>query len=188
VIASLSGQLSSKGPNSVVVDVGGVGYLVNVVPQLSASKAVGDPISLQTRLVVREDSMTLFGFETAEEIELFDLVTSVNGIGPKLGLSILASLTAEAIRNAVASESDATFRSVPGIGPKTAKLIVVTLAGKLAPSATGSASSSEVVTALVGLGYSEKQAAAAVASVGASANSADTLRKALAELSNIRNA
>lgn len=188
MIASLSGRLSSKGPNSLVVDVAGVGYLVNVVPQLCASKSVGESIRLQTRLVVREDSMTLFGFETSEELELFDLVTSVNGIGPKLGLSILASLTSEAIRNAVASESDATFRSVPGIGPKTAKLIVVTLAGKLAPLANGSPSSSEVITALVGLGYGEKQAATAVANVGPSSNSAETLRKALAELANSRNA
>ena len=186
MIASLRGRILAKNPNSIVVDVGGVGYSVNVTPQLSASMDEGHEVTLQTRLVVREDSMTLFGFETAEEIELFDLVTSVSGIGPKLGLAILASLSVAAIRQAVATESDATFRSVPGIGPKTAKLIVVTLAGKLQTNAVSKGTSSDVLVALIGLGYAEKQAIAALSAVGSDGSTSEVLRRALAELSGTR--
>ena len=182
MIASLRGRIQAKTPNSVVLDVGGVGYLVNVVPQFSASHSIGDDVLLNTRLIVREDSMTLFGFESAEEVELFDLVTSVNGIGPKLGLSVLASLSVDAIRSAVANESDATFKSVPGIGPKTAKLMVVTLNGKLQAGQVKGSTSAEIVEALVGLGYNEKQAIAAVSAVGANGSNSDILRRALAEL------
>jgi Holliday junction DNA helicase RuvA len=115
-------------------------------------------------LIVREDAMTLYGFEDPGAANFFDAVTSVSGIGPKSGLAIIAALTPEQIAAAVESENDAVFRSVPGIGPKTAKLLVVSLAGRV--RSLGSSSSSnlvdELVSALVGLGYAEKVAVPAV--------------------------
>ncbi len=181
MIASLNGTVAELGPNFVVLDVAGVGYFINVVPQLSASLRPGAEIKLHTRQVVREDALTLFGFETSEECRTFDLLTSVSGVGPKLGLAILGSLTLDSISNAVANELDAVFKSVPGIGAKTAKLIAVTLAGRL--SAPASSSSNEVLAALVGLGYSQKAASNAIAKIGPVNDRAIALKLALAQLS-----
>ncbi len=181
MIASLHGSVTQTGPNFVVLEVAGVGYLVSVVPQLSAASVAGQSLNLHTRLVVREDSMTLFGFESAAECRTFDLLTSVSGVGPKLGLAIIASLSLESIKNAVANELDVVFRSVPGIGAKTAKLIAVTLAGRVGePTTQGSA---DVIEALVGLGYSEKSASSAVAKIGLVQNKSSALKLALAHLS-----
>ena len=181
MIASLNGTVAELGPNFVVLDVAGVGYFVNVVPQLSASMRSGQHIKLHTRQVVREDAITLFGFETTEECRTFDLLTSVSGVGPKLGLAILGSLTLDSISNAVANELDSVFKSVPGIGAKTAKLIAVTLAGRL--SAPTSSTSHEVLAALVGLGYSQKAASNALAKIGAVSDRSAALKLALAQLS-----
>ncbi len=164
MIATISGQVLSTQANSLVVDCAGVGYLLNVTPQTATSAAAGQKILLHTRLIVREDSMTLYGFEDVESASLFDAVTSVSGIGPKSGLAIIAALTPEQISAAVEAENDSVFRSVPGIGPKTAKLLVVSLAGKVRPHG-GSATSTlteELTSALVGLGYPEKVASPAV--------------------------
>mgnify|MGYP000573671259 CR=1 FL=1 len=180
MIASLSGVVAQAAANTLVVDVGGVGYLVNVVPQLAASATRGEQILLHTRLIVREDAMTLFGFESFEEAKAFDLLTSVTGVGPKSGLAILASLSLEQIASAVQSESDETFRSVPGIGPKTAKLITVSLAGKFVSTETAPAT--QLVSALVGLGYSQKAAAAALSKIPAMTDAAQALRAALSLL------
>jgi len=171
VIASLTGEIQSVQSNSVVLDVAGVGYFLNVTAALAASSQIGSVERLHTALVVREDAMTLFGFSTVHERELFDLLRSVTGVGPKSSLAILGALDTDQIFDAVASENDEAFRSVSGIGPKTAKLIVVSLAGKLrvpSSSSKGSNGSDQIVAALVGLGYSEKPARAAVleASVG----------------------
>ena len=164
MIATISGHVLSTQANSLVVDCAGVGYLLNVTPQTATSAAVGQKIVLHTRLIVREDSMTLYGFEDAESAGLFDAVTSVSGIGPKSGLAIIAALTPEQIPAAVDAENDSVFRSVPGIGPKTAKLVVVSLAGKVRPHgrSTSSTLTDELVSALVGLGYTEKVASPAV--------------------------
>ncbi len=164
MIATISGQVLSTQANSLVVDCAGVGYLLHVTPQTASGAAQGQKILLHTRLIVREDSMTLYGFEESESAELFDAVTSVSGIGPKSGLAIIAALTPQQISAAVDGENDAVFRSVPGIGPKTAKLLVVSLAGKVHPSGGSSATdlAHELVSALVGLGYSEKVAVPAV--------------------------
>ena len=164
MIATISGHVLSTQANSLVVDCAGVGYLLNVTPQTATSAAVGQKIVLHTRLIVREDSMTLYGFEDAESAGLFDAVTSASGIGPKSGLAIIAALTPEQISAAVDAENDSVFRSVPGIGPKTAKLVVVSLAGKVRPHgrSTSSTLTDELVSALVGLGYTEKVASPAV--------------------------
>ena len=136
MIASLTGTVQSSTLNSLVLDVSGVGYLVQVTPSLALSVKVGDSLALVTAFVVREDAFTIYGFASNEELQTFDLLRSVTGVGPKSAMSIIHQLGVEALSQAVATEDDSAFKTVSGIGPKTAKLIVVTLAGKLVSSKT----------------------------------------------------
>jgi len=168
VIASVSGKVLSTTPGAVTLEVGGVGLLINTTNRITPTMTVGNQITLLTALIVREDSLTLYGFLEPTELVTFDLLRSVNGVGPKSALSILSSLSVQEIADAVASESDAVFRSVAGVGVKTAKLIAVSLAGKLAGDSGRSISSGlarATVEALVGLGYKEKEATLAVSKV-----------------------
>ena len=164
MIASLRGKVQSTSLNSVVLEISGVGYLVSVIPSLSLSTNIGDHLYLETAFVVREDAFTIYGFETSEELTVFDLLRSVTGVGPKSALSIINQLGVEALSNAVANDDDSAFKVVSGIGPKTAKLIVLTLAGKLVGTSGGSrlVTGEEVLSALVGLGYAKKFAEEAV--------------------------
>lgn len=196
MIASIRGTLSTKTTSQLVVDVNGVGYLLNVTGSTAAKLGIGEEVSLFTTLVVREDAMTLFGFVTALEQELFDLLRSVTGVGPKSALAILGSLTTAEIASAVALDDDAAFKAVSGIGPKTAKLITVTLAGKLShlvllPSADSAPKETDfgsVVVALVSLGWPEKASQDAVREVASSMKPGDgrdvVLRLALSKLGN----
>ena len=167
MIASVSGKVLASTLGAVTIEVGGVGLIVHTTNRIAAELIVGQPATLFTVLVVREDSLTLYGFLETLELETFDLLRSVNGVGPKSALSILSSLSVQEIADAVASESDSVFRSVSGVGIKTAKLIALSLAGKisggLASVSSGTARAS--VDALVGLGYSEKEATLAVRKV-----------------------
>ncbi|MFM6963191.1 MAG: Holliday junction branch migration protein RuvA [Micrococcales bacterium] len=163
VIASLSGQVLAKTNGTLVIDVSGVGYSVATTRQVLATCEVGTQLTVHTALIVREDAFLLFGFESAEQLALFDLLRSVTGVGPKLALAILSALSNEQIANAVVTENSDAFQSVSGVGAKTAKLISVTLAGKLKPMATSTNSDeATILETLKGLGWSEKQAAAAV--------------------------
>ena len=164
MIASLRGKVLSSTLNSVVLDVSGVGYLVQITPQLAMSLASGQELSLFTAFIVREDAFTIYGFTEREELTTFDLLRSVTGVGPKSALSIIHQLGVEALKDAVSSENDDAFKSVSGIGPKTAKLLIVTLAGKLVGSGkpAAAAGDADIVSALVGLGYQSKIAEVAV--------------------------
>ena len=188
MIASLTGVVQSVQSNSVVLDVAGVGYLLNVTANHAQTVTLGESQLFHTALVVREDAMTLFGFASVHERELFDLLRSVTGVGPKSSLAILGTLTMDQIFDSVATENDDAFRAVTGIGPKTAKLIVVSLAGKLRVSSGGSkakANNDNLVEALVGLGYSEKNARTAIAEVATpSSMPQQIIKDALALLSN----
>ena len=179
MISSVRGTAVHVDADAVVVEVGGVGLHVSVPPQIAHATHVGEAILLHTSLIVREDALSLFGFESREELEVFGLLLGVTGVGPKSALGVLATLTVPQIADAVAADDDAPFRRVSGIGPKTAKLIVVQLAGKLATTRTTSTSGrdaaashaipAQVVQALVGLGWSERVAAEAVETVAADA-------------------
>ena len=197
MIASLRGTVAHTAPDAVVLDVGGVGYLVAVTPPLARSSHLGDELLLHTHLIVREDAMSLVGFATREELSVFAALLAVSGVGPKSALGVLGELSIDQIAQAVADENDAPFRSVSGIGPKTAKLIVVQLAGKLAPVIASSGAAAavagpaglvpQVVQALVGLGWSERVAVDAATAVAAEAAASDQsvsalLRLALAQL------
>jgi Holliday junction DNA helicase RuvA len=168
--------LSASG-GTAVVEVGGVGFALQLTPDHVLSLRVGEETFLHTSLIVREDALQLFGFADREQLEVFELLNGVSGVGPKSAIGVLSVLSPDDIATAVAADDDAPFRKVSGIGPKTAKLIVVSLAGKItavrrpapavktsrAPSSVGDS----VLVALVGLGWPERVAAEAVAEVTA---------------------
>ncbi|WP_375400282.1 Holliday junction branch migration protein RuvA [uncultured Amnibacterium sp.] len=192
MIASLRGTVLQAIAGTLVLEVNGVGYAVAVTPDHALRVRHGDTVLVHTALVVREDDLSLFGFETPEQLAVFDLLRGVTGVGPKSALGVLAALQPAEIAGAVAAEQDAVFRRVSGIGPKTAKLIVLSLAGKLTavqaalPRTATAARGADVLAALVGLGYPERAAQAALDAVLADrpdeAATAVLLRAALAEL------
>ncbi|WP_417540572.1 Holliday junction branch migration protein RuvA [Microbacterium maritypicum] len=181
MISSLHGVVLHATSDQVVIDVGGVGFAVAVPADVAHTAVVGEKLLLHTSLIVREDSLSLFGFADRGELEIFGLLISVTGVGPKSALGVLSHLTADQIAEAVTAEDDVPFRRVSGIGPKTAKLIVLQLAGKVqafaAPSKPAAAGGTDVVTqvaaALVGLGWSEKVAAEAAAQTATEATDAE---------------
>ena len=169
MIASLRGIVADIAGPEVVVEVNGIGYLVTVPDRSALRLSVGEEVLLHTAMVVRDDHVAVFGFESREELGLFALLRSVNGVGPKMALAVLGHMTPGAIHDAVVAENDAAFRAVSGVGAKTAKLIVLSLQGAfdhLAHSPQASSSSppvadvvkASVVQALIGLGWSEKVA------------------------------
>ena len=178
MIATLTGTVASIGLDSLVLDVHGVGYLVRTTPAALAQTRHGAELTLHTELVVREDSMTLFGFPSAQDAETFRVVQSVSGIGPRLALSVLAVLSPEALSLAVAEQDVKAITRTPGIGPKVASRMILELGGKrAAPAAPATdaaglpgekplprtaAVDAQVVEALVGLGWQEKAATGAV--------------------------
>lgn len=190
MISRLDGTVLGAVGQRIVVSVGGVGFSVAVTPQQSLLATVGGDISLHTALIVREDDMSLYGFATEAELDVFDLLRGVSGVGPKSALGILSHLTPSQLADAVAREDEAAFKPVSGIGPKTARLLIVQLSGKLhaqpdTATARTSDASSDVLAALTGLGWPERQAKAALdaaAATGAAADSGALLRAALAEL------
>ena len=172
MISFLRGTVAHVGLSTAVIDLNGAGMSVNATPQTLSRLRVGDEGQLFTSLIVREDSLTLFGFASDDEREVFDVLLSVSGVGPRLALAVLAVHDPEAIRVAAHTGDSKTFTKVPGIGPKVAGRIVLELAGKLVPHGTpaaqGAATAAEaawkpqVVAAMTSLGWSEKDASASI--------------------------
>lgn len=167
MISSLRGTVTHVGLHSAVIDVNGFGMQVQATPQTLSGLRTGEQATVATAMIVREDSMTLFGFEDADQREVFETLLAVSGVGPRLALAVLAVHTPEAIRVAASACDDKAFSKVPGIGPKGARRIVLELAGKLVPldSAPGvplKTWQGQVLTAMMGLGWSEKDAGAAI--------------------------
>jgi len=132
MISFLEGEVVDKGVGRVVLDVGGVGYELAVpTTLLAALPSVGERARVHTRMVVREDSMTLFGFSSPDERELFDLLTGVTGVGPKVALAFLSSLKSDALRRAVAGGDADALTVVPGVGKKVAQRVVLDLRERL---------------------------------------------------------
>ena len=173
MIASLRGSVLSRTGAEVVLEVGGIGYLVAVPDRLAAGLVVGESLLVHTAMVVRDDHVALFGFDSPEELQIFDLLRGVSGVGPKSAMAILGHLSIDEISDAVVSENDGAFRMVSGIGPKTAKLIVLSLQGAFEGhiprgpvserSSAQEAIQHSVVEALTGLGWQEKMAKDGVA-------------------------
>ena len=164
-IARLKGVVLERGPDWLIVDVGGVGFLVYGPSGTLASARTGSEVVLHTYLAVREDSMTLYGFATAEEQRLFQTLLGVSGVGPKAALALLSVMTADELTYAIASGNAAALARAPGVGQKLAGRIVLELRDKLVAGAPVALpdDGSEIVAALVGLGYSQAEALEAVA-------------------------
>lgn len=195
MIASLRGTVAAVSLGSVVLDVGGVGYLAHCTPTTIAGLRLGQEARLATSLVVREDSLTVYGFADETERDMFELVQTASGVGPKVAQAMLAVLDPDRIRTAIAQGDLATLTSVPGIGRKGAERIVVELKDRvgLATSAapTGAPSWREQVhEALLGLGWGAKDAERAVdavaADVGDEPDVSAVLRAALRTLARAR--
>ena len=175
MIAWLRGSVSAVSTSAMILDVGGFGLRVQCTPSAALSVTVGDHIELATSLVVRDDGWTLFGFLDPDERDTFDTVQTVSGIGPRLALTLLGTLTPDELRNAVAREDIATLTTVSGIGRKGAQRLIIELADRLGP-ATGSVESvpgspegwqEAVRAALISLGWQSGVAQQAVESLPA---------------------
>lgn len=182
MISYLRGAVLHAGPDSVVLDVGGVGFSVAVTPEVARRARAGEELALHTHLVVREDALSLFGFAERDELDVFVILLGVSGVGPKSALGVLGAMSIDQIAEAVQAEDDRPFRKVSGIGPKTAKLIAVQLQGKLAapraaaidaPAGVGGDVLAQVTQAVAGLGWPERVASEAVAAAAESASEAD---------------
>ncbi|MBX6390048.1 MAG: Holliday junction branch migration protein RuvA [Frankia sp.] len=203
MIASVAGTVLSVSPTSAVVEVGGVGLLVQCTPATLAGLTVGEPARLAATLVVRETELTLYGFADADERDVFEILQGAAGVGPKLAQAVLGVLSPDDVRRAVAEEDLDTLTRVPGIGRKSAQRITLDLRDRLgpprpdAPRAAGPAAAGrimpaqrtpaeQVTDALLGLGYSAREAeqavAAATAGDGATSDVPALLRAALAVL------
>jgi Holliday junction DNA helicase RuvA len=171
MIAFLEGRVIEIYPDSLIIGIGGVGFQVYVTAQVRSQVRPGDEIALHTYLVVREDLLNLYGFETIQEREIFLLLLGVDGIGPKLALAILSTLSPEAIQRAVFHEQPEVFTRVSGVGKRTAQKIQLYLQDRI-PALTGfetveafSDLDAEVLSALTSLGYSVVEAQAALQSI-----------------------
>jgi len=170
MISSISGKVTSKAISSIVVEVGGVGILVQVPGRVAAGLSVGNLVSFHTYLIVREDALTLYGFTEISERDFFELLLTVTGVGPKVAQSILANSDATAIATAIISSNHKLLESVPGLGKKGAQRLVLELKDKVASFAAGVSKSNLSVTnqvenALQGLGYSAKEASAMITAI-----------------------
>ena len=168
MIATLRGEITQIEDNAVILEVGGVGLRVSVPAPVRSRAKVGDIILLYTHLAVREDALTLYGFESQGERELFNILLGVDGVGPKVALSVLSTMTIDSIQRAVFADEADILSRVPGVGKKTAQKMALHLKDKLKPMdalATMAAMTdkdSEVLAALTALGYSVVEAQSAI--------------------------
>lgn len=171
MIATLRGEISQIEDNALIVEVGGVGIRVFVPAPLRGRVKSGEAIFLFTHLIVREDALILYGFETQADRELFHILLGVDGVGPKVAISVLSTMTLDAVQRAVFSEDPDIFSRVPGVGKKSAQKIAMHLKDKLKPTdalsqlAAISDTDSEVLAALTSLGYSVVEAQTALQSI-----------------------
>lgn len=171
MISLLRGTVLSMSAANVIIDVGGIGYRVFATPTTMSELRVGQESAIPTSLIVREDSLTLYGFADEDERDTFDILISLSGVGPKIGLAVLSVHTPDSLRSIVEREDIVGLTQVPGIGRKGAQRILLELGDKLGPAtsqvevASASSAAADVVDALVGLGWNEKVATDVVAGV-----------------------
>jgi len=172
MIATLFGTVRALKLDQAVVEVNGVGYLVHITAKTSAQLSVGRDFQLFTSMVVREDAMTLYGFIENDHRELFELVQTVSGIGPKVALAITAAMDIEDLALAVNGKDEGAIASVPGIGKKGAQRLILELSGKMdfahpVSKSTGFSWRDQLIDALTGLGFARKQAEQAINEIAA---------------------
>ena len=190
MIGRLSGTLLEKSPPHVLVDCHGVGYEVDVpMSTFYTLPAAGQPISLLTHFVVREDAQLLYGFATGEERSAFRQLLKISGVGARTALAILSGLSVADLAQAITLQESTRLVKVPGIGKKTAERLLLELKGKLAdvgygsPGTAPSDTRSDITQALLALGYNEKEATAAVRQLAADLSTSEGIRQALKLLS-----
>ncbi|HEY5833639.1 Holliday junction branch migration protein RuvA [Streptomyces sp.] len=204
MIAFVSGQVAALAPDAAVIEVGGVGMAVQCAPGTLASLRIGKPARLATSLVVREDSLTLYGFADDDERQVFELLQTVSGVGPRLAQTMLAVHSPDALRAAVASGDEKALTAVPGIGKKGAQRLLLELKDRLGEpvgtagadrgvgSPVGASWREQLHAALLGLGYATREADEAVTAVTPQAEAAGQpnigalLRSALQTLNRTR--
>lgn len=190
MIGRIRGTLVHRGLETVLIDVNGLGYEIAVTPRtLVELPGIGEEVVLHTHLHVREDTLALFGFDTAADKDLFGTLLGVSGVGPKVALAILATLTYEQLRVAVASDDVQTLVSVPGIGKRSAQKLILELKPKLDVDDGVLATSgplSEVREALVGLGYGAEEISGTLAGMPADLPVEELLRQSLRDLGKAR--
>ncbi|MFT7721462.1 MAG: Holliday junction branch migration protein RuvA [Roseateles sp.] len=189
MIGRLSGVIAEKTPPQVLIDVAGVGYEVDVPMSTFFNLGqLGERAVLLTHLTVREDAHQLFGFLTHEERTAFRQLIRISGVGPKMALGLLSGLSVAELAQAVSRQEIGRLTKVPGIGKKTAERLLLELKGKLGPdlalpAAVASDAQADILQALVALGYSEKDAAAALKALPADVGVSDGIKLALKKLS-----
>ncbi|CAM4110203.1 Holliday junction branch migration protein RuvA [Roseateles saccharophilus] len=189
MIGRLSGVIAEKTPPQVLIDVAGVGYEVDVpMSTFFNLGALGERAVLLTHLVVREDAHQLFGFLTQEERATFRQLIKISGVGPKMALGLLSGLSVADLAQAVSRQEAGRLTKVPGIGKKTAERLLLELKGKLGadlalPATVASDAQADILQALVALGYSEKDAAAALKALPPDVGVSDGIKLALKKLS-----
>lgn len=168
MIAQLTGTVRHLTTEKMVLEVGGVGYAVSITPRTSTQITMGSVVTLSTTLVVREDSMTLFGFLDSHDRDIYETLQTVSGIGPKVALAITGALTPSDLAQAIATEDIAAIEKVPGIGRKGAQRLILELKGKLVTDtdvprvSAHSAVRDQLLAALTGLGFSAKESDTAI--------------------------
>ena len=184
MIAQLTGRVAAKTPTAVVIEVAGVGFKVTMsTASLVALPADGDEVTVHTYLYVREDELSLFGFESAEEKALFEQLITVSGVGPKVALSVLSAFAPDAFADAIAHEDVARLSGVPGIGKKTAQRMIIDLkdrlsvGGALTVTKAAQDSATEVHAALLGMGFSSAEVSAALSGYEGPSNDVQALLK-----------
>jgi holliday junction DNA helicase RuvA len=171
MISTLRGEISQVEENALIVEIGGVGLRVFVPAPLRARVKAGEAIFLFTHLVVREDALTLYGFESQADRDLFNTLLGVDGVGPKVALSVLSSMTLDAIQRAIFADEAELLSKIPGVGKKTAQKMALHLKDKLKPGdalarvASMADYDTEVLAALTALGYSVIEAQSAIQSL-----------------------
>jgi len=186
MIGRLAGDVAEKSPDRALIDVNGVGYLVAVTPRTAAVlPPVGDPALLHTHLHVREDVMPLYGFVSVDERDIFETLIGVSGVGPKLALAVLATLSPDELRQVVLSEDAAALTAVPGIGSRSAQKLLLELRPKMdlpdSPLQPGS-EIAEVREALESLGYQSAEIREVLRDLPGDGSIEELLRRALQEL------
>ncbi|MDQ7028751.1 MAG: Holliday junction branch migration protein RuvA [Ardenticatenia bacterium] len=187
MIGSLEGTLLCRQEDWILLDVGGVGYRVHVPPPLAAQMgSEGERVRLYTHLHVRENELSLYGFRTSEELELFELLLAVSGVGPKVALAFLATYDPATIVHAIANEQHDLLTRVPGVGARTARRVVLELKSKverLAAAGMPATDEADAVSALTALGYSVREAQAALRGLPANLSLEEKIFRALQRLS-----
>ncbi len=188
MIGRLTGLLADKSPPQVLIDVNGIGYEVDVpMSSFYNLPALGERVTLLTHFIVREDAQILFGFLTHDERQTFRLLIKITGVGPRMALSLLSGLSVTELAQAVARQETGRLVKVPGIGKKTAERLLLELKGKLAdaisaPTTVASDAQADILQALIALGYSDREAAAALKSLPTDVSVSDGIKLALKSL------